>query len=59
MGSLRKRIAACTDLLAQLKEIDQLRERVKKAEKLCTMEPKPPKKKPVSSHRRAPTSYIH
>jgi hypothetical protein len=59
MSSLWGRIAAYADLLAQLKEIEQLRKRVKQAEKLCSIKPNPPKKRPASFHRRAPTSYIH
>jgi hypothetical protein len=35
MGSLQERIVAYANLLATSKELDQLRERVKKAEKLC------------------------
>jgi hypothetical protein len=45
MGSLQERIAACANLLAQLKELDQLRDRVKKAEKSCAATPKPSKRR--------------
>jgi hypothetical protein len=54
MSSLRKRIAACAkasaNLLAQLNELDELREQVRKAERSLAM-PKP-LKRPVSISRR-------
>jgi hypothetical protein len=40
MGSFQERIVAYANLLALSKELDQLRERVTKAEKLCAA-PKP------------------
>jgi hypothetical protein len=40
MGSFHERIVAFANLLALSKELDQLRERVKRAEKLCAV-PKP------------------
>jgi hypothetical protein len=40
MGSFQERIVAYANLLALSKELDQLRERVKRAEKLCAA-PKP------------------
>jgi hypothetical protein len=53
MSSL-ERIAAyantSADLLAQLKELVELRERLKKAEKLSTATPEPMKQKPAGSH---------
>jgi hypothetical protein len=56
MGSLQERIVAYANLLALSKELDQLRERVKKAEKLCAAS-KPPK--PANFHRRAPARRPH
>ena len=48
---LQERIVAYANLLALSKELDQLRERVKKAEQLYTA--KPSKQKRASFHRRA------
>jgi len=49
MGSLQERIAALAsaNLLTQLKELDELREQVKKAKKLSTATPKPLKQRPT------------
>jgi hypothetical protein len=55
MGSLQERIAATADafayLIIQLNELEELRERVRKAQLSTTM-PKPPKKRPASINRR-------
>jgi hypothetical protein len=59
MRSLEKRIAATANLLTQLQELDKLRERVKKAQKLDITRPKQLKQRPASSHRRAPTPRTH
>jgi hypothetical protein len=59
MGSLQKRIAATANLLTQLQELDKLRERVKKAQKLDIARPKQLKQRPASSHRRAPARRAH
>ena len=57
MGSLQERIAAyanpSANLLTQLKELDELREQVKKAKKLSTATPKPLKQRPANFCRRA------
>jgi hypothetical protein len=58
MGSLQERIVAYANLLALSKELDQLRERVKKAEKLCAAS-KRPKQRPASFHPRVPTHRVH
>jgi hypothetical protein len=58
MGSLRDRLGAYANLLTQLKELYQLRERVKKAEELSAAS-KPPKRRPANSTRRNPTRRIH
>ena len=59
MGSLKKRIAAYANasakLIAQLKELDSLREQVKRAKGLYSAIPKSLKPRPTSSGRRAPT----
>jgi hypothetical protein len=54
MGSLEARIVAYANLLALSKELDQLRERVKRAEELCAAS-KLSKQRPASFHRRALT----
>ena len=58
MGSLEERIAAyanaCAKLITQLKELDDLRERVKKAKELYNAVPRLLKQRPASSDRRAP-----
>ena len=50
MGSLQERLAAyanaSANLLTQLKELDELREQVKKAKKLSTATPKPQMQRP-------------
>jgi hypothetical protein len=55
MGSLQERIAACANaaanLLAQLSELDELREQVRKAQ-LSLALPKRPLKRPASVGRR-------
>ena len=57
MGSLQERIAAyanaSANLLTQLKELDELREQVKKAKKLSTATPKPQMQRPANFCRRA------
>ena len=57
MGSLQERIAAYANpsgnLLTQLKELDELREQVKKAKKLSTATPKPQMQRPANFCRRA------
>ena len=57
MGSLQERLAAyanaSANLLTQLKELDELREQVKKAKKLSTATPKPLKQRPANFCRRA------
>jgi hypothetical protein len=59
MGSLQERIAiyanVSANLLTQLKELDKLRDRIKKAKKLSTTRPKPLKQRPASFCRRAST----
>ena len=59
MGSLEERIAAYADasakLIAQLRELDNLRERVERAKELYNAIPKSLKQRPASSDRRAPT----
>ena len=59
MGSLRERVVAyantSANLLAQLKELVELRERVKKAEKFCAAMHKSMKQKPASFYRKAST----
>jgi hypothetical protein len=57
MSSLHGRIVAYASLLALSKELDQLRERVKKAERLDAA--KPSKQRTASFHRRAPIRRIH
>jgi hypothetical protein len=63
MGSLQERIAAYANasakLLTQLKELDELRERVKKLKKLSASTPKPLKQRPASFCRRAHTPRAH
>jgi hypothetical protein len=69
MGSLQERIAAyanaSANLLTQLKELDELRERVKRAKKLSTATPRLRlrlrllKQGPASFYRRAPTPRAH
>jgi hypothetical protein len=60
MGSLQERIAAyanaSANLLTQLKELDELREQVKKAKKLSTATPKLVKQRPASF---LPASFPH
>jgi hypothetical protein len=60
VGSLQERITAYANasasLLAQLKELDELRSRIKKAKKLSNATPKPLKQKPACLYRRAATS---
>jgi hypothetical protein len=60
MGSLEERIAAYANasakLITQLKELDDLRERVKKAKELYSAMPKLLKRRPARSDRRAPPS---
>ena len=57
MGSLQERLAAyanaSANLLTQLKELDELREQVKKAKKLSTATPKPQMQRPANFCRRA------
>ena len=57
MGSLQERLAAyanaSANLLTQLKELDELREQVKKAKKLFTATPKPLRQRPANFCRRA------
>lgn len=50
MGSLHERIVACANLLALAKELDQLRERVKRAEKLFAAS-KPAEGRQLSTNR--------
>jgi hypothetical protein len=65
MGSLQERIAAyanaSANLLTQLKELDELRERVKRAKKLSNATPRLRllKQGPASFYRRAPTPRAH
>ena len=60
MGSLEERIAAyataCAKLITQLRELDSMRERFKKAKERYNAIPKPPKRRPANSDRRAHTS---
>jgi hypothetical protein len=57
MSSLQERIASHADVVAKLithlNELDELRERVRKAQ-LSTAVPKPPKQRPASMNGRAP-----
>ena len=59
MGSLKERIAAYANasakLIAQLKELDNLREQVKRAKKLYNAIPKSLKQRSTSSSRRTST----
>jgi hypothetical protein len=58
MGSLQERIAAyantSANLLAQLKELDELREQLKRAKKLATAT----QQKPASVYRRASSPRV-
>ena len=62
MSSLQERIAAyahmSANLLTQLNELDELRERVRKAQLSFTM-PKPLKQRPISVNRRPPRLSYH
>jgi hypothetical protein len=59
MGSLEERIAAYANasakLITQLKELDNLREQVKRAKALYHAIPRLLKQRPARSDRRAPT----
>jgi hypothetical protein len=58
MGSLKERIAAYVDasakLIIQLRELDSLRERVKKAKRRYNATPRPLRRRPSSSRRTNP-----
>jgi hypothetical protein len=60
MGSLEERITAyataCAKLITQLRELDSLRERLKKAKERYNAIPKRLKRRPANSDRRAHTS---
>jgi hypothetical protein len=58
MGSLQERKVAYANLVDQLKELYELREQVKEAERLSAAS-KLPKQRPANFHRRAPTRRIH
>jgi len=47
MGSLQACIAVYDNLVVRMKELEELRERLEKAKKLCAAMPEPPKKKPA------------
>jgi hypothetical protein len=58
MGSLEQRIAKYANvsakLITQLKELDNLRDRLKRVKELYNTMRKPLKQRPASSNRRAP-----
>jgi hypothetical protein len=58
MGSLQACIAVYDNLVVRMKELEELRERLEKAKKLCAAMPESPKKKPASCFdtERAPTT---